>query len=77
MKKYPKLFQNDTYTYENIKWIFTHLKSRCFGSKILEYDTMAPIVEMLNHESTNVHYTVNYEDQNIHKPEDFNSLGES
>ena len=38
---------------------------------------MVPIVEMLNHECTNVHYTVNYEDQNIHKPEDFNSLGES
>ena len=31
MKKYPNYFNEECYKYENIKWIYTHLVTRCFG----------------------------------------------
>ena len=49
LSRYPKLYNEDTYCYENAKWIYIHLVTRCFG-KYLAYVTMVPFAEMLNHE---------------------------
>ena len=65
MKKYPNLFAPECYSLNNFKWIYTHLvtrlnkNKRAFG-KFLEYVTMVPIVEMLNHECTDVFYDFDY-----------------
>jgi len=34
LDNYPDLFKKETYSYENIKWIYIHLVSRCFGSSL-------------------------------------------
>lgn len=76
MKKYPNYFTEECYKYENIKWIYTHLVTRCFG-KFLQYVTMVPIVEMFNHECSDLYYDFDYMDSNKNKPSNFNGLGES
>ena len=43
---------------------------RCFG-KFLEYVTMVPIVEMLNHECTDVYYDFDYNSNNKDIPKVF------
>ena len=59
MSKYPDLFEQDTYSDDNIRWIYTHLVTRCFG-KYLQYVTMVPFAEMFNHECTDVYYDFKY-----------------
>lgn len=34
LDKYPRYFKKETYSYDNIKWIYIHLVSRCFGSNL-------------------------------------------
>ena len=55
IKKYPKLFNEKDFSFENTKWIHTHLTTRCFG-KFLCYVTMVPFAEYFNHECTDVYY---------------------
>jgi hypothetical protein len=44
-----------------------YYNKRCFG-KFLEYVTMVPIVEMFNHECSDVYYDFDYLEDNINKP---------
>lgn len=51
----------DLYSFSNEVVI---LIKRCFG-KFLEYVTMVPIVEMFNHECSDVYYDFDYLEDNI------------
>lgn len=57
MKKYPNDFNEETYTTDNIKWIWIHIVSRTFGN-FLNYITFVPIAEMFNHENTDLYFDV-------------------
>ncbi|CAD8098588.1 unnamed protein product [Paramecium primaurelia] len=69
LDQFPQHFKKETYSYENIKWIFIHLVSRCFGST-LEQVAFVPFCEMFNHENTDVRYKGLYLENNINKPKD-------
>ncbi|CAD8105416.1 unnamed protein product [Paramecium sonneborni] len=69
LDQYPQYFKKETYCFENIKWIFIHLVSRCFGST-LEQVAFVPFCEMFNHENTDVRYKGLYLENNINKPQD-------
>jgi hypothetical protein len=43
--------------------IFVFINLRCFG-KYLEYITMVPIVELFNHENSDVFYDFDYKKEN-------------
>lgn len=66
---YPQYFNKDTVTFENAKWIYTHLVTRCFG-KYLAYVTMVPFCELFNHECTDVFYDFEYNGDNPSKTEE-------
>lgn len=68
-KKYPDILKEEFFTYENVRWIYIHLTTRCFG-KYFEYVTMVPMAELLNHECTDVFYDFRYNEDNPHKPAD-------
>ncbi|CAD8110312.1 unnamed protein product [Paramecium sonneborni] len=69
LDQYPQYFKKETYSFENIKWIFIHLVSRCFGST-LEQVAFVPFCEMFNHENTDVRYKGQYLEDNLNKPKD-------
>lgn len=69
LERYPQHFNKEAYSYENVKWIYIHLVSRCFGSNIAQV-SFVPFCEMFNHENTNVRYTGLYRDDNPDKPEE-------
>ncbi|CAD8076387.1 unnamed protein product [Paramecium primaurelia] len=69
LDQYPQYFKKETYSFDNIKWIFIHLVSRCFGST-LEQVAFVPFCEMFNHENTDVKYTGLYLENNINKPKE-------
>mmetsp|Transcript_4225 Transcript_4225/g.3549 ORF Transcript_4225/g.3549 Transcript_4225/m.3549 type:complete len:108 (+) Transcript_4225:661-984(+) len=58
------------FTKENIRWIYTHLVTRCFG-KYFEYVTMVPFAELFNHECADVYYDLEYYKENPHMPDDY------
>lgn len=70
-EKHPEVLKKDVFTYENIKWIYIHLVTRCFG-KYFENVTMVPMAELFNHECTDVYYDFRYEEDNPNKPNDQN-----
>lgn len=61
--RYPDLFPAKLLQEENIRWIHIHLVTRCFG-KYFEYTTMVPFAELLNHECSDVYYTMFYKEDN-------------
>lgn len=61
----PKVF-----TKENIRWIYTHLVTRCFG-KYFEYVTMVPFAELFNHECADVYYDLEFYPENPDIPDDY------
>ncbi len=63
--KYPEFYEKSTYSVENIKWIQSHLVTRCFG-KYFEYTTMVPFAELFNHECVDVYYSMDYKPGNPH-----------
>jgi len=69
-QKYPDLLKPEVFTPENIRWIYTHLVTRCFG-KYLEYITMIPIAELFNHECIDVYYDLEYYPENPDMPTDY------
>ena len=69
MAKYPDLFEKETFSDDNVKWIYTHLVTRCFG-KYFQYVTMVPFAEMFNHECTDVYYDFKYKISNPYKKEE-------
>jgi hypothetical protein len=69
LSKYPKEFKKESYSYDNAVWIYTHLVTRCFG-KYLNYVTMVPFCEMLNHECSDVYYDFSYNANNPHKKDE-------
>lgn len=64
MPKYPDLFEEETYSEANIRWIYIHIWSRCFGG-VMDYVSMVPIVEMMNHENTNMFFRIHKEGSEI------------
>ncbi|CAK91275.1 unnamed protein product (macronuclear) [Paramecium tetraurelia] len=73
LDQYPQHFKKETYSLENIKWIFIHLVSRCFGST-LEQVAFVPFCEMFNHENTDVRYKGLYLESNVNKPKEDKQL---
>ncbi len=69
-KKYPGLLDPEVFVPENVRWIYTHLITRCFG-KYLEYVEMIPFAELFNHDCTDVYYDLEYYENNPHKPADY------
>lgn len=69
-QRYPDALKPEVFTKENIRWIYTHLVTRCFG-KYLEYITMIPIAEMFNHDCTDVYYDLEYYANNPNIPKDY------
>ena len=69
-QKYPDLLKPEVFTRENIRWIYTHLVTRCFG-KYLEYITMIPVAELFNHECIDVYYDLEYYADNPNMPKDY------
>ncbi|KAL4502976.1 hypothetical protein ABPG72_014205 [Tetrahymena utriculariae] len=64
LPKYPDLFEEQTYSEENIRWIYIHIWSRSFGGS-MDYISMVPIVEMMNHENTNMFFRIHKEGSEI------------
>ncbi len=75
VEKYPELLDPHVFNKENIRWIYTHLVTRCFG-KYFEYTTMIPIAELFNHECTDVYYDMEYYAENPNMPKDY-SMGDA
>jgi hypothetical protein len=69
LAKYPQYFEPQTFSQENIRWIYTHLVTRCFG-KYLCYVTMVPFCELFNHECIDVYYDFTYHPDNPSKSEE-------
>jgi len=69
-KKYPGLLDPNIFTHENVRWIYTHLITRCFG-KYLEYVTMVPFAEFFNHECSDVFYDLQFYENNPNIPKDY------
>jgi hypothetical protein len=67
LQRYPNVFNPETYSFDNFKWIYSHLVTRCFG-KYLCYVTMVPFAEFLNHECSDVYYDFYYEPHNPYRP---------
>lgn len=66
----PSVFKNtSTFCYEDAKWIYIHLVSRCFG-KYFAYTSMVPFAELLNHECSDVYYDFQYNEDNKFKKEE-------
>ena len=70
IKKYPGLLDPDVFTPRNIRWIYTHLITRCFG-KYFEYVVMVPFAELFNHECSDVYYDLEYFSINPDIPKDY------
>lgn len=69
LKKYPQFFKDEKdYDYDNAKWIYTHIVTRCFGGDFHNV-TMVPYAEYFNHECTNITYKLAYKPDNINKGE--------
>lgn len=68
-EKHPDILKKEFFTYENIKWIYIHLTTRCFG-KYFEHVTMVPMAELFNHECTDVYYDFRYNEGNPARPKD-------
>lgn len=66
--KYPDLFDEGTICERNVRWIYVHLSSRCFGG-MMDYVSMVPIVEMMNHENTNMFFRLHSQPAEIEKVE--------
>lgn len=49
------IFEKKYFNFENVKWILIHLVSRTFGTH-LEYVTLVPICEFMNHDCSDVYY---------------------
>lgn len=65
----PNVFKSAAaFSYEDAKWIYIHLVSRCFG-KYFAYVTMVPFAELLNHECSDVFYDFKYNEDNPAKSE--------
>jgi len=63
LSKYPNFFNKETYSWENFRWLFTHIITRCFGLIIMQdtwYLAMIPFAEFLNHENTDLYYEFEY-----------------
>jgi len=69
-QRYPEVLDPNIFTKENIRWIYTHLVTRCFG-KYLEYITMIPFAELFNHETIDVYYDLEYYATNPNIPKDY------
>lgn len=69
-QKFKCFYKEGTVTFENAKWIYTHLVTRCFG-KYLNYVTMVPFCELFNHECVDVYYDFQYKADNPHKTDEF------
>lgn len=69
LKRYPQFFKPESFCYEDAKWIYCHITSRCFG-KYLENVTMVPFVELINHECVDVYYDYMYNENNPAKSEE-------
>lgn len=69
LSQYPTIFEKETFSYDNCKWIYVHLVSRCFGN-YFKYVTMVPFAEFLNHECTDVYYDFKYNVGNPMKKEE-------
>lgn len=70
MNYVPSVFINaNSFNYEDAKWIYIHLVSRCFG-KYFAYTSMVPFAELLNHECTDVFYDFKYNEDNEFKDEE-------
>ena len=70
-RQHPELMQPEAFTYDNIRWIYTHITTRCFGN-YFQYVTMVPMAELFNHECTDVYYDFRHNEDNPHKPADEN-----
>ena len=71
LRKYKKWFKTeDSYSFENFKWFYSHLVTRAFG-KYLQYVTMAPFAEYFNHDCSDVFYDFYYNADNPNKPSDY------
>lgn len=68
-EKYRYYFKEETVSFDNVKWIYTHLVTRCFG-KYLAYVTMVPFCELFNHECVDVYYDFTYNNDNPYKSEE-------
>ena len=69
-KEYPGLLDPQIFSPENVRWIYTHLITRCFG-KYLEYVTMVPFAEFFNHECSDVFYDLQFNENNPNIPKDY------
>ena len=67
LSKYPTVFKTETFSFENYKWFFTNIVTRCFG-KYLNNITMVPLIEMFNHECSDVYYDFDYNEYSKEKP---------
>lgn len=65
--KYPEFFREEVCTYDNLRWLHTHIITRSFGSH-LKYITLAPLVEMFNHECTEAYFDVCNTDDEAKSP---------
>ena len=69
-KRYPDLLDPKVFTPENVRWIYTHLITRCFG-KYFEYIVMVPFAELFNHDCSDVYYDLEYFKGNPNMPSDY------